>query len=74
MGCPEPEDCIARREGAGVCSLIWPICCMRVSGAKFLLFLLLCGAVRGCTGWHGRCIVIGESPGQGHIPVRVGTG
>ena len=30
--------------------------------------------VQGCTGRHGRCTLIGETPGQGYILVRIGTG
>jgi hypothetical protein len=39
-----------------------------------LLFLLLCGALQGCTGWHDRRRLSDESPAQGHYRVRIGTG
>ena len=40
----------------------------------FLLFLLLCGALQGCTDWYGWCMATRETPAQGHSMVRIGTG
>jgi hypothetical protein len=42
-------------------------------GSDLLLFLLLCGAVRGYTRCHGRATLKRETPAQGHDLVRVGT-
>ena len=47
---------------------------VQVDTPALLLFLLLCGAVRGCTGQHGGGRVIGETPARGHDLVRSGTG
>ncbi len=39
-----------------------------------LLFLLLCGLVRGYTQWDDRRRLTHETPAQGHNLVRIGTG